>query len=348
MAKLIIDGIEFEIDENQYSGNYVSSRIVPAETKKVNENKPDIEYMQTLVNSGEEWNKVINAIDIDFNSAVVDVADGGKKTIKNIGNLLSIIKDLGEKVKTVNNNQMSVSYKDGVLYMGNPNYEYMDVLWSDGAVTHNIRPLTENVEPVAICVIPTGFYDSDDKARFVSLETVDVQPVESTEPYAAYVNKSIINSQDVATSHWYKGAKAKLSTMSDISDKDNCIITSNVANHKNYAVNDIDGLHHENFSLVRNFEHKCSRNLEWYVPATGELLQLSFKLIDENTKSISQRLKALKMLYSSVCGSIEDKLVSSTMQNTDKVYTVSIKDNSISTNAVNKDNNHRTVLFCQL
>lgn len=112
MANLTINGIKFTVNPDLYSGNYVNSPIVPAETKKIASNKPDIDYMQKLADANEEWNKVVNIIDVDFNSAEVENVDGTVISINNIGQLLKIISDQNKKIKEHN---AEVSFKDGEL-----------------------------------------------------------------------------------------------------------------------------------------------------------------------------------------------------------------------------------------
>lgn len=113
MANLTINGIKFTINPDLYSGNYVNSPIVPVETKKISSNKPDIEYMQKLADANEEWSKVVNIIDVDFNSAEIENVDGTVISINNIGQLLKIISDQNKKIQE--SHDAKVSFEDGEL-----------------------------------------------------------------------------------------------------------------------------------------------------------------------------------------------------------------------------------------
>lgn len=114
-ANLTIDGIKFTINTDQDYSNYSNSVLVPVETKKVSENKPDIEYMQNLANNEQEWNKVVNVIDIDFNEAEIKDIDGNTVNIKNAGNLLKVLSNQSDKIKELIDNKLDIEYSNGDL-----------------------------------------------------------------------------------------------------------------------------------------------------------------------------------------------------------------------------------------
>lgn len=64
----------------------------------------------------------------------------------------------------------SVSYKEVEIPEKEVSYNLYDILWSDGTATQEIRPTSDGVTPVGLCVIPTGWLDEGEKARFVSLK----------------------------------------------------------------------------------------------------------------------------------------------------------------------------------
>ena len=49
-------------------------------------------------------------------------------------------------------------------------YNLFDILWSDGKATQNVRPVSDGVIPVGLCVIPTNWLGPNKKARFMSLK----------------------------------------------------------------------------------------------------------------------------------------------------------------------------------
>ena len=63
-------------------------------------------------------------------------------------------------------------------------YELFDILWSDGRATQEVRPVSEGVFPVGICVVPTDWFAPGEKARFVSLKYMS-----STDPANGSLNR---------------------------------------------------------------------------------------------------------------------------------------------------------------
>ena len=49
-------------------------------------------------------------------------------------------------------------------------YNMLDILWSDGTTTTTVRPTTDGVTPIGLCVAPTGFFGANEKARFMALK----------------------------------------------------------------------------------------------------------------------------------------------------------------------------------
>lgn len=61
-------------------------------------------------------------------------------------------------------------------------YKFLDILWSDGTVTQTVRPTTDDVKPIGLCVAPTGFFGPNERARgarFMALKYVGVTSASS-------------------------------------------------------------------------------------------------------------------------------------------------------------------------
>ena len=71
-------------------------------------------------------------------------------------------------------NVSTITGSSSVLYKPKINtpsgYNFLDILWSDGTATQTVRPTTDGVTPIGLCVAPTGFFGDSEKARFMALK----------------------------------------------------------------------------------------------------------------------------------------------------------------------------------
>jgi len=120
MAELTINGIKFNINPNDYYGNCINTKIVPLETKQESNDKPDIEYLQEMVNNNKDWNKIINIIDVDFNNAEITDIENNTISLKTISDLLNIIQQQNNEINKLKKDMdLLVSYS--MAYNWGPN-----------------------------------------------------------------------------------------------------------------------------------------------------------------------------------------------------------------------------------
>lgn len=74
-------------------------------------------------------------------------------------------------------------------------YNFLDILWSDGTATQGVRPTTDGVTPIGLCVAPTGFFGPNEGARFMALKyaggTSDGTPTYSPSGSTTWENQKL-------------------------------------------------------------------------------------------------------------------------------------------------------------
>lgn len=211
-----------------------------------------------------------------------------------------------------------VSYKEIEVPEEEVSYNLYDILWSDGTATQEIRPVSDGVTPVGLCVIPTGWLDEGEKARFVSLKYMNSTTPETgglavetlywgvgytnkwqdplIDYYVGWLCRDEVDGRLGDTVYGYCNVKApEASNFKDLRDQDNWTYTLEYCkqNPNRYAIGDMNGKQNmANISVegayntngpdmknqVAKYAPKGTKAGDWYVPSAAELLQFTFRL----------------------------------------------------------------------
>ena len=199
-----------------------------------------------------------------------------------------------------------------------PTYKFLDILWNDGKITPEIREPEGDLAPVAICVIPTGYLGKGEKARFMSLSYVgrtnganepiniswgpdspsDNDPL--ADMYTDLICKNINDPSVDLTSGSFVWSLPN-NTWPDLRYNEEGTAWKNAQQYlydpeKKYLMGDIDGkgntkrimealdfANNSNYAFVnlKKF-NPYSLDIEWYIPAAGELLNMLFNTGHDN------------------------------------------------------------------
>ena len=209
---------------------------------------------------------------------------------------------------------VALTEDDDTVHYDPPVYKFLDILWSDGTITSEIREPKADLAPIAICVIPTNYLNGGEKARFMSLLYVDKTGNGSTTPvtmnwgpnspsdddpladlYTLNICKNVTNpSADVTNGGSFTWTSTS-NTWPDLRYNEEGTAWKNAQQYlsdpeKKYVMGDIDGkgntdkiLGALNFADNTNYAFVNLKNfkpngieLNWYIPAAGELLNMLF------------------------------------------------------------------------
>lgn len=324
-----------------------------------------------------EWNEVENADSYIVNTNKKEITDKNSHEVNNFDG------DIFVKAVCVNNDIYDSDYvlANKIYDDTEPNYIYnlYDILWSDGEVTQEVRPVSDGVIPVALCVIPTNWIDEGEKARFVSLKYVssnknngslnidslswgsyNASP-DPVEPY--YLDKackSMRNDQDTSTAYYYWNS-TNYDEIPDLRDHDSWmkVYSEHLEHIVDYAITDIDGKTNTvNINVDGNIE--SSRDLkrylpnfmisgvdstEWYLPAAGELIHFTFNINFE----LNNIIKEINKVYPNDCvqSFANTKYWTSTVNNKYNAYCSEISTEYVNIIPYRRDYGNAVVAFLQ-
>lgn len=325
-----------------------------------------------------KWDEVENADSYIVNTNKKELVDTNSYNVTNFGGDI-LIKAISNSNEICDSDYVIANK---VYDESEPSafYNLYDILWSDGEVTQEIRPVADGVVPVAICVIPTNWLDENENARFVSLKYVTSDNISGSsyksdhlcwgsynpEPdpvkdyYIQYACKSQQSGTDSTTAHYYWNS-TRYDEIPDLRDHDSW--TQVYKEHKehiaDYALTDINGrLNTSYINVPGNIEAELDLKTyltsftvsgvdsgEWYLPAAGEIIHFTFNM----KFGLNDIVKEIHDIYPSDCveGYEITRYWSSTVNNEFNAYCSEISEDYVNIMSYRRDYTSCVVAFLE-
>lgn len=228
----------------------------------------------------------------------------------------------------------------GITYTSHESYNFLDILYSDAngnlSVSSEVLPTTDNLTPIALCIVPTYTFGLFEKARWISLKYMNrANPEAGTISYHMFaadnpneyatnyikptwkLTKDINNDKgktiyDTTSSTWpviptfYNennkwniDAFGKGYLLSDINGYENTQIVKNnmIANNITYLTDDLTTNKYGNgFKTCLRYNTLGTKQGDWYFGALGEFL-----IMAEQYNTINTKLQQINAVYPNDC-----------------------------------------------
>ena len=227
-----------------------------------------------------------------------------------------------------------------ITYTSHVVYNFLDILYSDAngnlSVSSEVLPTTDNLTPIALCIVPTYTFGLFEKARWISLKYMDrANPETGSITYQLFssetpneyatnyikptwnLTKDINNDKgktiyDTTNSTWpviptfyNENNKWNIDAfgqgylLSDINGYENTQIVKNnmIANNITYLTDDLTANNYGNgFKTCLRYSTLGTKQGDWYFGALGEFL-----IMTEQYNNINTKLQQINAVYPNDC-----------------------------------------------
>ena len=222
-------------------------------------------------------------------------------------------------------------------YPNYPKYNLLDILYSDAngnlTISQEVLPASDNLTPIGICVIPTGFISTYSKARFISLKWMnngtgsisvsgmnwgDVENLPLD-----IITYTFKNGEDNGFLTDYNPANKKTKLIPTLKTQDNKLDFDTLGDINQYAATAINGkentklvletvtliqedwrtaqtlntnyLNFPPFTSCARYQPLGTQQGDWYLPAIGELA-----IMMSNLTIINDKITEIHSIYNNI------------------------------------------------